>query len=199
MNAKRTYFIMLGINIILALGIVGCVAVGDRMLKKQSDVLVEQKLENAVLDNEQVALAQAKVDLEKYDELQKVAKQIVPQEKDQATTTREIIALADKAGIKIGSVGFPSSTLGNTQKSTTTTTDITQAKPVTGIKGLLELPITVVSDPARPSNYNQLITFLTSLENNRRTAQVSQISITPDSKNPSSLGFSLTLTVYIKP
>lgn len=210
MTSKKVYFIMVGVNVLLASAIIGTVVAGDRLLKKQSDAMIAQKLENAVLEKAQVSLVQAKQDLERYSELQRISKQIVPQEKDQAVTIREIVSLADRAGIKIGTIGFPSSTLGNAQKKAETKTegddkpapalpDITQAKPVAGIKGLLELPITVTSDPTRPTTYNQLITFLSSLENNRRTAQVSQINIQPDSKNPSLLGFTLTLTVYIKP
>lgn len=195
---------MIGTNALLAVAIVGSVVVGDRLLKKQSDVIISQKLESTVLEKEQIALQQAKLDLEKYSELRQIAKQIVPQEKDQALTTREIVALAEKAGVRIGSVGFPSSTLGApgakaTTGTTSTSSAISQAKPVTGINGLLELQITVVSDTARPSSYNQIINFLGYLEKNRRTAQVTQISIQPDAKDNSLLNFTLTLTVYIKP
>lgn len=198
---------MIGVNIFIAVATIGCVVYGDILLKKQSDIIVSQKTENAVVEKEQVALVQAKQDLIKYADLQKIAKQIVPQEKDQALTTRQIITLADKAGIRIGSIGFPSSTLGNAAAKKTTdstaptpvTSDISQAKPVTGIKNLLSLDISVTSDTAKPSSYSKVVAFLESLENNRRTAQVSQINIQPDSKDSSLLNFSLTLTVYIKP
>jgi hypothetical protein len=202
MNPKRMNWAMMGLNVVLLLAIVGVVFMGDSILKKQSNEIVAKKLEAAVLDKEQIALSQAKQDLERYAELKEIASQIVPQEKDQALTTRQIITLADKAGVKIGSVGFPSSSLGNNAKGTTPSAAsgaISQAKPVAGINGLLALDIVVSSDNTRPSTYNQLVTFLASLENNRRTAQVSQISIQPDGKDPSKLNFNLTLTVYIKP
>ena len=209
MTSKRIYFAMIGINALLIV-VTGVVLVfGDHMLKKQSDIIVAKKLENAVLEKDQTALLQDKQDLAKYSDLQQIAKQIVPQEKDQALTTREIISVANKAGVTVGSIGFPSSSLGaaaakqttDTPQSATKTTStaITQAKPVTGIKDLLALEIVVSSDNTKPSSYNQIIAFLTSLENNRRTAQVSQISIQPDGKDPSLLNFNLTLTVYIKP
>ena len=212
MTPKRMNLVMIGLNILLVVGCIGAVVGGDRLLKKQSDVIVKQRLDNAVLDKEQVALAQAKQDLQTYAELQQIARQIVPQEKDQALTVREIITLADKAGVKIGSIGFPGSSLGNKAAGSTgstsgssgdaaknTTAAISQAKPVTGITGLLALDIVVASDTTRSCTYDQLITFLNSLENNRRTAQVSQLSITPDSKDPTRLNFNLTLRVYIKP
>jgi hypothetical protein len=44
-----------------------------------------------------------------------------------------------------------------------------------------------------------MLDFLKGLENNRRTALVSDITITPDSKNSSNVSFNLTLDEYIKP
>lgn len=207
MTNRKVYWGMIGVNVFLLLAVLGVAVMGDRLLKKQSDIIINQRLENTVLEKEQLSLIQAKKDLEAYYDLQKIAKQIVPQEKDQALTIRQIIALADKAGIKISNIGFPSSTLGSpTTKTTvepgaspTTTTDISQAKPVTGIKGLLSLEMNITSDVTKPTSYSRLVSFLEGLENNRRTAQVSQLSIQPDNKDPSLLNFTLTLTVYIKP
>lgn len=210
MTPKRAHLIMLGVNVLLVVGCIGAVVGGDQLLKKQSETIVQQRLDNAVLDKEQTALAQAKVDLQNYADLQQISKQIVPQEKDQALTVRQIITLADKAGVKIGSIGFPGSSLGNKAAASTgststgdatknTTSAISQAKPVTGINGLLALDIVVSSDNARPATYDQVVGFLSSLENNRRTAQVSQLSIQPDGKDPTRLNFNLTLRVYIKP
>lgn len=209
MTPKRVYFAMIGVNALLALAILGGIVFGDRMLSKQSDIIVAQKLESAVLEKEQISLQQARQDLTKYADLRQIAKQVVPQEKDQAATTRQIISLANQAGIRIGSIGFPSSNLGTAVPKATdstskdaaapTTSAITQAKPVAGIPGLLALDIVVSSDNAKPSSYNQIIAFLASLENNRRTAEVSQITIQPDAKDNSLLNFNLTLTVYLKP
>jgi len=76
---------------------------------------------------------------------------------------------------------------------------LTQAKPVVGIEGLYQLDINIISDITKPTPYNQLIDFLHRLEQNRRTAQVTQIAIQPDGKNRANLNFSLTVSVYIKP
>lgn len=208
MTPKRVNLLMIVLSAVLAVGCVGAVIGGDRLLKKESDTIVQRRLDNAVLDKEQLALAQAKQDLQNYADLQQIAKQVVPQEKDQALTVRQIIALADKSGVKIGSIGFPGSSLGNKAAASTGTTSgdtkstssaISQAKPVTGVNGLLALDVVVSSDNTHPCTYDQFIAFLNSLETNRRTAQVSQLSIQPDSRDPSRLNFNLTLRVYIKP
>ena len=203
---------MLGIIGLMSALIIASVVVGDLMLQKQSKKLVHLKLENEVIENQQTALIQAKKDVQKYTELKNIAKQIVPQDKDQARATREIVNLANQAGIKISSIGFPASTLGQANPNTATTSTptgtttatntappVSQVKPVTGINGVDQLDIIVTSDTNSPSTYNQVINFLQSLEQNRRTAQVSQISIQPDNKNRSLLNFNLTITLYIKP
>lgn len=210
MSSKKVFFIMLGSLGLLAVLILACVVLGNNLLHKQSDKLLSLKLDNQVIEAQQTALVQANKDLQKYAELKSIAKQVVPQDKDQARATREIVSIAEQSGIQISSITFPASTLGQAAPKPTTSDDssgtpkpvtspVTQVKPVDGIKGLYQLDITIVSDTTKPATYAKLVNFLSRLEQNRRTAQVSQISIQPDSLNRSGLNFTLTITVYIKP
>jgi hypothetical protein len=202
MTTKKAFYGMVGGVILMVGAVIGSVYVGNMLLKKQAGKLVSLKVDASVIEAQQTSLVQAKKDVEKYAELGTIAKQVVPQDKDQARAVREIINLADQSGIKIASVTFPTSNLGQKASAPTTgsgAAPLTQAKPVTGIDGLYQLDITIASDTARPSNYNRLISFLQRMEQNRRTAQVSQITIQPDSKNRTNLNFTVTLTVYIKP
>src|SRR5260221_2288997 len=113
------------------------------MLSKQAERLVNLKLDSEVIESQQTALSKAKQDIKKYTELDQIARQIVPQEKDQAKVTREIVNIANDLGIKIANVTFPTSSLGApvakapTDSATTqvATPTITQVKPVEGIKG----------------------------------------------------------------
>lgn len=212
-TSKRVFFAMLGVLGLMSVLVITTVVLGDKFLSKQSHKLVGLKLENQVIEAQEASLAQAKKDIEKYRELESIAKQIVPQDKDQARATREIVNLAKLSGVKIATIGFPASTLGQAApkaaapaSGTTTTpspapatTSETQVKKVDGIQNLFQLDITVTSDITSPSSYGRLIDFLSRLEQNRRTAQVTQISIQPDAANRSALNFSLTLTLYIKP
>lgn len=202
---------MLGVLVLMAgLGIASIV-VGNNMLQKKSDQLVALKLDNRLLEEQQIALVQANKDIEKYADLEKIAKSIVPQDKDQAKTVREIVELAAESGVPIASISFPSSNLGQGQPQVVTPTEsgtapatpaappITQVKPVDGIPGVFQLEINVQSDNGGPISYANLITFLTKLEQNRRTAQVSQITISPVPKDIRLLTLQLTINVYIKP
>jgi len=47
--------------------------------------------------------------------------------------------------------------------------------------------------------YASFINFLSALEHNRRTAQISAITLQPSTNNPNLLAFTLTLNEYIKP
>lgn len=214
MSSKKVFYVMIGVLGLMGILVISTVVLGDIFLKKQSNKLVNLKLENQVIETQETALIQAKKDIQKYSELESIAKQVVPQDKDQARATREIVNLANQAGVKIAGISFPASSLGTAApKATTpaggsntttpapaaTTAPVTQVKPVEGIKGLYQLDITVTSENTSPASYAKLIDFLSRLEQNRRTAQVSQISITPDALNRSALNFSLTITLYIKP
>jgi hypothetical protein len=211
MNSKRVFYIMIGLLILLASVGIGGVVLGDKMLKKQSDKLVALKLDNKVLDEQQTELLQAKKDVEKYSSLEVIAKTVVPQDKDQARTVREIVNLASAAGITLSTISFPPSTLGavvpkavvtpDSSSSTTksTTPPVTQVKAVDGIPGVYQLEITVGTDNTNPIPYSRLIDFLTKLEQNRHTAQVSTISVLPSAKNRDLVSFTLTVNAYIKP
>lgn len=199
---------MIGLIVLLAGLIIGAVVMGDSMLQKKSGQLLNLKIDNRTLEEQQVSLVQAKKDIEKYSDLERTAKTIVPQEKDQARTVREIINIATASGIPVSSVSFPSSNLGQvvpkptTTDSTTpkvTTPPITQVKPVDNIPGLYQLEISVQSDTNTPVSYSKLLDFLSRLEQNRRTAQVSNINVQPSSKNRDLVTFSLVVNVYIKP
>lgn len=215
MSSKRVFFVMVG-ALVLSFGLlVGAVVFGDTLLKKKSNDLMALKVENKALDSQQIALTQAKKDVQKYADLENIAKAIVPQDKDQAKTVREIVKIADDSNISISSINFPSSNLGQAAPAATTnnaaggsasttakpaTPSITQVKPVDGISGVYQMEVTVISDNKKPVPYSSLVDFLSRLENNRRTAQVSNITVTPVSNgNGGLVTFTLGINVFIKP
>ncbi len=215
MSTKKVYFGLIGVLVLLVIGAGAALFLGNAMLQSKSSKLVELKLENRVLEEQQVALKQANKDIEKYAELETITKNIVPQDKDQAKSVREIIQIANESGINIASITFPTSTLGAAQPKPAPAADtggtetpkpaapaappVTQVKPVSGINGVYELEITIQSDANQPTTYASLINFLTKLEQNRRTAQVAQINIQPKPDDIQSLTFSIVINVFIKP
>jgi Tfp pilus assembly protein PilO len=203
-NARRYFYVLSGVLLILVFIIFAAVIGGNSLLEDKAKKLSELKTENAAIEQQSFALRQAKIDIEKYNDLNEITKSIVPQDKDQAKTIREIINIANASGIPIESIAFESSNLGNTDKKTSSSTGgskaktppVSQVKPVEGINDVYSLPIRVSSNG--DVSYEGFLSFLERLEKNRRTAHVSNISLSP-SNNGSLVDFELTLNAYLKP
>lgn len=200
MNSKRAYFTMLTAIALLAIGLIIGAYEADKLLAKESAKLLNDRLLSSVLAKQQDDLIRAKQEVSRYQDLANIAKSVVPQDKDQAQTVREIVKLANENHLTLGSITFPSSTLGGVAGSTSTKSQqLSQLSPVKGIAGVYALQITAQSDSNKPVLYSDFLNFLSALEHNRRTALVRNITIQPDAKTSSAIGFTLTLDEYIKP
>lgn len=219
MTAKQVHLVLVGTITLLCLGLVGGAYGANKLLSAEATKLVALKAESQALGQEQISLKKAKKDVQKYAELDKIAKAVVPEDKNQAEAVREIVNIAEANNISLASITFPASTLGNGAKSTSSSgaaaaaapapsasnspnskaNALSQLLPVKSIAGIYQLQISVTSDPNQPVRYEKFIDFLAALEHNRRTAQVANISLTPNAKDGDFLSFALTLNEYIKP
>lgn len=211
MNSKRLYWLLISVLGLLFVGLLAGTYEANKLLGSQASKLITLKAKSLALASEQQGLIKAKKDIITYSGLEKITKSVVPQDKDQAESVREIVNIAGTYGISLAAINFPASTLGTVVASATTTTSsadnaktssansLSQVQPVKNIPGVYQLQITVVGDPAKPVDYDKFISFLSALEHNRRTAQVSTIAIQPNAVNRSLLTFTLTLNEYIKP
>ncbi len=199
MDNKKLSLILSGVASLLGIGLFASVFFANKLLSTKSVELSKLKAQSQVTDELQISLRKNRADIAKYTSLNKIAKTVVPQDKNQAQTVSEIVKIANDSGItKLTSITFPASTLGGTGAAKAQAS-LTQVTPVKGIAGVYLLPITITQDSNNTVRYAQFITFLQKLENNRRTAQVSSISITPDGKNPNNISFTLIVNEYIKP
>jgi hypothetical protein len=172
----------------------------NSILQERAKAVTVAKSKVAALDQQQTQLVKAKASIAQYQEVGKIAKNVVPQDKDQAQTVREIVKIASENKIDLSNVTFPASTLGGGASGAAAGNPAqSQLKPATGISGVFTLQITVQSSVTKAVSYDQFIEFLRDLEHNRRTALVSGITLTPDPINPSLVSFTLTIDEYIKP
>jgi hypothetical protein len=200
MNSKQLSYLLSSLLALSIIAIFGVAYGANVFLGKQAKQLADAKAVNAALTTQQVQLARNKTDIQKYSDLSKVAATIVPQDKDQAEAVREIVNLASASGIsQLSSITFPASTLGGATGTAPTSKGITQVTPVKGIPGVYDLQIIVTLDNTHSVPYGQFTTFLSKLEQNRRTASVSSVNIQPNTNDPNSVAFTLTLDEYIKP
>lgn len=204
---------LLGLSIALFLGVM---SIGLSKLSKESKSMVDLKVQSQIADAQLSNLEQTKKDVEKYSFFKDVAKTVIPNDKNQAEAVLEINQMAGQSGISLQSITFPASSLGLRTTTTTTTpaqdatssaatsNAISQATPVVGIPGLYSLALTITpqSDKDAPPDklvtYAKMLDFLNRIENNRHTAQITQVSIQPAATGQS-LGFTLTINIFIKP
>jgi hypothetical protein len=216
MTSKRVYFIIIGLVGLLFIGILGGTYGVNSLLQAQSNKVIALKSQVAGLNDEQIELTKAKQSITTYTNLDNIAKAVVPQNKDQAEAVRQIVALAASSGVELDSIAFPTSSLGISAtgvQSTATTavvptaaasasaSALSQLTAVPNIPGVYVLVINVNSSTATGhlATYPEMIAFLSALEQNRQTALVSSLSITPNANNRSLFSFALTLDIYIKP
>ncbi|HEX5448394.1 MAG TPA: hypothetical protein VFW90_04345 [Candidatus Saccharimonadales bacterium] len=191
---------------ILALGLAFFIIAfaGISALGNKSRQMVDLKVKNQTLENQLANLVQSKRQVEKYSYFKQVADSVIPNDKNQADAVVQIFNMANQSGIDIQSISFPSSSLGSSgttsAASASAKSAISQAKSVPGFSGLysLELTITPSSGKDVPASkqvtFDKMISFLKKVEGNRRTAQITQVSIQPNSGDA---GFSFTLVINI--
>lgn len=216
MSTQRLRLILTISLIALALLFFGIAISGRSMLLQGSQELVELKQQSKTVDSQLANLAASKKQVEKYAYFNTVAKTVIPSDKDQAQAVLDINNLAGQSGIVIANISFPASTLGSKtttpSKSNAATasskTVISQAKAVEGINGLYSLELTVTPQTGagiaddKKVTYSKFLDFLSRIERNRRTAQISQVSITPETaeNGPSQfIDFSLSINIFMKP
>jgi hypothetical protein len=220
MNSKRVHLLLIGLLLSAVAVLIGGTYGINSLLESQSQQVVAVKAKVNALQQQQTNLTRSKKEIAKYAELYSITKTIVPENKDQAETVRQIVKIANQNSISIGSITFPASTLGANGPKTPpaaasgsapvvptkplsgagdTKINLSQLQKVPSIQGVYVLQINMESDKDRAVTYPQLISFLDGIEHNRLTAEVTNIEITPSTDKPGTFTFSLILNGYIKP
>lgn len=211
---KRLYFLLIAVIGLAVIGLAAGAYGANNLLASRAAKLTALKAKSQALDQEQQGFLKARQDIKTYSGLEKIAQAVVPEDKDQAQTVREIVNIAAANGISLSAINFPASSLGGTgapsaqgvatSQSSSAASSLSAGKlsqliPVKNIPGVYSLQITVQSDSNKPVQYGAFINFLAALEHNRRTAQISTVTLQPNATNRNLLNFTLTLNEYIKP
>ncbi|MBX4190882.1 hypothetical protein KW794_02225 [Candidatus Saccharibacteria bacterium] len=220
LDSKNLRLVLLGSLGFSTLLFIVILLLGLSVLGKESQKMVSLKVQNQTAEAQLENLEQAKKQVEQYSFFKDVTKTVIPSDKDQAAAVIEIYNIAQESGINVQSITFPQSSLGLTTGTTSSTSQqdatskstsakiISQAKPVSGIAGLYSLELTIVpqSDSKTPANkqitYDKMLDFLRRIENNRHTAQITDVNISPAAaagNTSSGLTFSLSINIFIKP
>jgi hypothetical protein len=222
MSAQRLRLILLGLLGLGALVFLVTASFGMSKLSAESQDMVDLKKQSQLLDAQLDSLSSAKKDIQQYSYFKDVAKTVIPSDKDQAQAVLDISQFANQSGFLIGTMTFPISTLaksaaGSTPTSTGTTSTnaasatssqvISQAKPVSGISGLYSIELTVTPQtgcdlpPSKAVTYAKMLNFMQKIERNRRTAQISSVTVEPvvNQQCGVQFNFNLAVNIFLKP
>jgi len=200
MSSRKLSMIFLSVFGLLCLAILFGAYKLVGSLQARSETLLQLKSDYATTQQKQDQILQNKNDLKTYADLNTIAQSVVPHDKNSDIVTLQIVNIARKSGIAIdkgSGITFPSSNLGGAGQ--TGSSSLSQLSRVPGLSGVYELPITVQQGSDTPVSYTSFLTFLANLQQNRRTATISDISITPDKNNSKLVSFTITIIEYIKP
>lgn len=209
MNAKKLYYALISLTVMIIIATAGVLYVADSFLKKNSEKLTEYKKEEKQVQLDERVYLKATNDLKKFNQLglREVVNEALPKEKDQARAIKEIFQMAESSNINIDKIQFADSTLGEKPKNATPSTtsggnnqpassSITQAKPIAGISGVqgieMSVGISSINDKI-PIDYNRFIDFVNKITNSRRTMQITKLSIQPGLKKAE-----ITINIFVK-
>lgn len=216
LTSQRLRYVLLGALGLAAVIFIMIAFFGLSLLASKSQKMVNLKVQGVAADNQLNSLALAKKEIKQYGYFKTVAKEVIPNDKDQAAAVLQINQFASQSGFLLQAISFPTSNLGLSSLSTgqastqaaSPTSILSQALPVPSIKGLysVQLTITPQTDQDLPASqqvtYAKLLDFLNRIENNQRTAQISQIIIKPLYNGDGSFrsfDFTLGINIFIRP
>lgn len=193
MTPKRMFFVIL---IVLILGVAGSGLVYIKAENTLEEKAIEISKLNANVDVEQTRIDRAVAATSRLEELafiQEIADEILPPTKVQSDIVGEIDAIGRINGISITGINFTAT------GTNIANPDLTQTRPIKEIPGINALPVTITIQDA---TYEQLLAFLTSIEQNQRKMQADNIAITPklnDAGSPTGrFGIVLVINVFVR-
>lgn len=194
MTAKKIYYILIASLILVVLLIGLTVYFGFSIMKKESQKIIDAKL-NIAKAQKTESIYSSNKDL--YMSNQALANKIndfLPSDKEQDLIVAQLNSFANQAQLTISTISFPSSTLDPNSKQKVKS-DISQATPVSGLKGVYEIPIVVtVSNTSEESiKTDNLLTLLDQIESSPRNMRITSISYDSGSNE-----IQLNISIFVK-
>lgn len=190
-RAKRAFYLLLALNIALIGGIAGTFLLANKIAGQKSMEISLLKADIETNDTTLTNYKQLEQTLKKNKEVEEIAQQVLPQDKNQSAALTQLDEFSAQTGVKIKQVTFNPGTT-DTKKATGPTLTTPSS-----LKGVSILNVSVRCDKTQ---YENLLNFLKKIENNRRRMQVKSVSLSPSTQVLGQLDqVNLTIDIYLKP
>lgn len=194
MTAKKMYYIMLGSLIIVVLLLGLTMYFGLSVMKKESQKIINAKLNIAKAQKTESIYSSNKDLYISNKDLANKIDDFLPSDKEQDLIVAQLNSFATQSQLIISSISFPSSTLDPNSKQKVKS-DISQATPVPGLKGVYEIPtiVTVSNTTEESIKTDNLLTLLEQIESSPRNMRITSISYDSGSNE-----IQLNISIFVK-
>lgn len=185
-QAKKLFFILITLNIILLGGTFLAFTISNSIASKKSQKISQLKADVESNDQSLVNYKVLQSAVNSNKELEAISQKVLPSDKDQSAALADIDKFSRETSTPIQQITF------------STATNKTGATPtsISGVKGVSVIGVVLHSNNVR---YNNLLLFLKRIETTQRRMQVTSVTITPNSSDPSLLSrVDLSIDIYIK-
>lgn len=185
--AKRFFFILLGINLLLLCGIAGTFVYASKLASSRSHDIAVLKADVDSGDQAISNYQELEKTIKSSESIDAIAAKVLPQDKEQSVAFAQLNKFSADTGFFIDTTTF-------VEGGNKTGPSLTAPSSLSGVL--------VVSANIRgtKATYAQLINFLKKIEDNQRRMQVTSVAITLDNKNPTILSnVDIGLDIYLKP
>lgn len=159
---------------VLTVLVLGVVVFADHQLSSTAQETAKLKAESELAKEQVQAYTLTKNRVQQLDYVDELANKVLPVEEDQSIVVAELTQFALRSNLTITQLTFEDSTQPSTAlKSTGSTTQPRTTIP-SGVK-IKSASISLAPD----ARYADVITFLRTIEDNRRRAQVTDVNLTP--------------------
>ena len=194
MTTKKAHYLIVASVISLVLILFAILYFGISIMKKESQKIIEAKLNIAKAQKtESIYSSNKDLYLKNQDLAQKI-NDFIPTEKEQDLIVAQLNSFANQSQLTLSTISFPNSTLDPNSKQKVKT-DISQATPVKGLNGVYEIPIvaTVEDTNSETVNTDNLLKLLDLIESSPRNMRITSISYDAESNE-----IQLNITLFIK-
>jgi hypothetical protein len=187
MTPKRLFYALSALCALLFIGIGAVVYFGNSFLSKEAAKIADARADDELIEQRKALKNDLAKTIDDYADLKTLATKFLPDSKNQDDLIAEFYKIASDNDIDISGLSFTASGAKISSSSQTT--------PLKDAKNVLVFPFNVTNFTA---DFDQLISFMQDLENNRRKLQITQIQLQPDDKTGLISVPSMSVESYIK-
>lgn len=185
MTAKKMNVILKVMLVLMVVGVGAGLYFANKKLTNLAQSTSELKAKVEITEQQIKSYEITKAKITNLDYVDELASQVLPAQEDQSTVVAELTQFGRQTGLSVARIEFLEAARAGTTKKAATPA------------GVSVTPVTI--SIAAGGSYQNLLSYLTLLENNRRRSQVSNINLAPDDENPNRLSeVTISLNLYTK-